>query len=91
MHIPGLPRNEQIGVAVGALVDDNKGDAVDWLKDVLNKAISERKAWEAEDAARRILEAEAAADAGAEVIESEAPKPPHISKSRSCHKKSTLL
>lgn len=58
---------------------------MDWVKDVLNKAISERKAWEAEDAARRILEAEAAADAGAEVIESEAPKPPYISKSRSCH------
>ncbi|KAH0615023.1 uncharacterized protein H6S33_000659 [Morchella sextelata] len=91
LHIPGLPRNEQIGVAVGALVNDNKGDAVDWLKDILNKAISERKSWEAEDAARRILEAEAAADAGAEVIESEAPKPPYITINPDTEERKTAL
>lgn len=79
LHIPGLPHNEQVGVAVGALLDDNKGDAVDWLKDQLTKAVSERKAWEAETAARRVLEEEAAADAGAELISSESDKPPHIS------------
>lgn len=80
MHIPGLPHNEQVGVAVGALLDENKGDVVDWLKSQLTKAVSERKAWEAEAAARRILEEEAAADAGAELILSESDKPPHISR-----------
>jgi len=47
-------------VAVGALLDENKGDAVDWLKTVLSAAISERKSWEAEEEARLALEAEAA-------------------------------
>lgn len=69
-----------MGVAVGALVDENKSDAVNWLKDQLTKAISERKAWEAESAARRILEEEAAADAGAELIPNDANKSPNISK-----------
>lgn len=80
LYIPGLPHNEQVGVAVGALLDENQGDAIDWLKGQLTKAVSERKAWEAETAARRILEEEAAADAGAELIPSESDKPPHISR-----------
>lgn len=53
---------------------------VDWLKGQLTKAVSERKAWEAEVAARRFLEEEAAADAGAELIPSESDKPPYISR-----------
>ncbi|RPA96465.1 timeless-domain-containing protein [Choiromyces venosus 120613-1] len=57
---PGLEFNEQVSVAVGALLDENKGDAVDWLKTVLAAAISERKSWEAEEEARLALEAEAA-------------------------------
>ncbi|PWW75482.1 timeless-domain-containing protein [Tuber magnatum] len=57
---PGLEFNEQVNVAVGALLDENKGDAVDWLKTVLSAAINERKSWEAEEEARLALEAEAA-------------------------------
>ncbi|CUS10895.1 unnamed protein product [Tuber aestivum] len=57
---PGLEFNEQVSVVVGALLDENKGDAVDWLKTVLSTAISERKSWEAEEEARLALEAEGA-------------------------------
>ncbi|KAL7266282.1 Topoisomerase 1-associated factor 1 [Rhizina undulata] len=57
---PGMPHAEQLGVAVGVMLDDNEGDAVDWLKGVLGSAISERKAWEAENEARKALEAESA-------------------------------
>jgi hypothetical protein len=43
---------DKLGVSVGALLDEDKGDAVEWLKSVLSDAISELKAWEAEAAAR---------------------------------------
>ncbi|KAG0632893.1 timeless protein-domain-containing protein [Tuber brumale] len=56
---PGLEFNEQVSVAVGTLLNENKGDAVDWLKTVLAAAISERKSWEAEEEARLALGAEA--------------------------------
>ena len=54
----GLDHGEQIGIAVGALLDDNHSSHVEWLKDVLKKAATERKLWEDEAAARAVLEAE---------------------------------
>ncbi|CAZ80087.1 unnamed protein product [Tuber melanosporum] len=72
---PGLEFNEQVSVAVGALLDENKGDAVDWLKTVLAAAISERKSWEAGEEARLALGAEAA-DPDSETNPQAPPSPP---------------
>ncbi|CBX91136.1 hypothetical protein LEMA_P061700.1 [Plenodomus lingam JN3] len=79
---PGMEHSEQIGVAVGVLVNESKSDALRWIRDVLTSAIEERKAWEDADEARKLL---AAAELGegdgvAEnpEVEAEAPKPPSI-------------
>ena len=36
----------RFGVAIGVLVDQGKGDLLNWMKDVLSKAIEERRGWE---------------------------------------------
>jgi replication fork protection complex subunit Tof1/Swi1 len=74
---PGMEKPEQIGVAVGVLVDQNKSDALRWLREVLSSAAEERKAWEVMEEARKL-----AASSGGEggTQESEAPQPPSISK-----------
>jgi len=52
-----MPREEQIGVAV-AVLHDEKLDAVDFVKNTLTSAISERRGWEAEAEARNHLSEE---------------------------------
>ncbi|PQE22244.1 replication fork protection complex subunit Tof1 Swi1 protein [Rutstroemia sp. NJR-2017a WRK4] len=47
----GLEWEEQIGVAVGALLDKNEGDHIEWIKTQLSSAESERRSWEAANAA----------------------------------------
>lgn len=65
---PGMGRPEQIGVAVGVLVNQQKSDDLRWIRDVLKSAIEERKAWEDAEQARNdmkaseMLEGEAAPD-----------------------------
>ncbi|KAI5840596.1 timeless protein-domain-containing protein [Tricharina praecox] len=49
--------SDQVGVGVAALLDDNKSSDVEWLKDVIRKAVTERKSFEDESAARLTLEA----------------------------------
>ncbi|KAI4199465.1 MAG: hypothetical protein LQ350_004606 [Teloschistes chrysophthalmus] len=50
----GMARDEQIGVVVAVLgQDESHRDAVEWMKTVLSSAASERQSWEAEAAARR--------------------------------------
>ncbi|KAL8731154.1 MAG: hypothetical protein Q9181_004401, partial [Wetmoreana brouardii] len=50
----GLSRDEQIGVAVAVLTqDDDLRDALAWIGKVLLNAANERQSWEAEAAARR--------------------------------------
>ena len=79
---PGMEKPEQIGVAVGVLVNQQKSDALRWVKDVLNSAVDERKSWEDMEEARKAAIAEMAGDeAPAEDADSETPKPPSISKS----------
>ncbi|KAF2033642.1 topoisomerase 1-associated factor 1 [Setomelanomma holmii] len=76
----GMEVPEQIGVAVGVLVNQQKSDALRWVRDVLTSAVEERKAWEDEDEARKALAA-AERPEGEEVVESvdaETPKPPSI-------------
>ncbi|KAF4978660.1 hypothetical protein FZEAL_5003 [Fusarium zealandicum] len=43
--------DQQIGIAVGALLDKHQGDHVNWLKKVLADAESERRAWAAAEEA----------------------------------------
>ncbi|KAF2280144.1 topoisomerase 1-associated factor 1 [Westerdykella ornata] len=82
---PGMEKPEQIGVAVGVLVNQNKSDAIQWVRDVLSSALEERKAWEAMEEARK--QAAAAALEGGEADpsdvregeqEAETVKPPSI-------------
>lgn len=54
---PGTEHNH-FGIGVGALIDDMKSEEVEWLKDVLRKAISQRKQWEDDAQAQRLREVE---------------------------------
>ena len=49
-----MTKHEQIGIVVAAL-DEGRNDAIHWVKTVLSSAISERKSWEAEAEARKLL------------------------------------
>lgn len=53
-------RDEQVGIVVGALLDKNQADHIDWLKKILTTAESERKSWQAANEA--IIESEAPFD-----------------------------
>jgi replication fork protection complex subunit Tof1/Swi1 len=58
----GLEWEEQIGVAVGALLDKNEGDHIEWVKSQLSSAESERRSWEAANAAIQSVEKDPAAE-----------------------------
>ncbi len=53
---PGVDKKEHVGVAVKLLLDSGSEEALRWVKSVLTSAISERQCWEAEAAARDLLE-----------------------------------
>ncbi|KAG5519184.1 hypothetical protein PMAC_002272 [Pneumocystis sp. 'macacae'] len=53
---PGMNFEQQISVVVGALLDENKNEELDWLKTKLSDAINERKAREEEKELRNLLE-----------------------------------
>ena len=52
---PGMTYEEQIGVAVGALLNLGKLDSVAWVKTVLEKASEERRSWEDQESAMSSL------------------------------------
>jgi replication fork protection complex subunit Tof1/Swi1 len=78
---PGMEKPEQVGVAVSVLVNQQKSDALRWVRDVLSSAMEERKAWEEMEEARKstaastLIEGEALVET---TEESEPPKPPSI-------------
>jgi replication fork protection complex subunit Tof1/Swi1 len=79
---PGMDQSEQIGVAVGVLINQSKSDALQWVRDVLTSAVEERKSWEDADEARKALAA-AERPEGEEALEeheTETSKPPLIRK-----------
>jgi replication fork protection complex subunit Tof1/Swi1 len=43
---PGMEWEQQVGVVVGALLDRNEGDHLEWAKSQLSSAEGERRAWE---------------------------------------------
>ncbi|KAF1959839.1 timeless-domain-containing protein [Byssothecium circinans] len=77
---PGMEKPEQIGVAVGILVNQQKSDALHWVRDVLTSAVEERKAWEEMEEARKAAAAAENPDGepAPEDPDAEAPKPPSI-------------
>jgi replication fork protection complex subunit Tof1/Swi1 len=66
---PGMEKPEQIGVAVGVLVNQSKSDSLRWLREVLSSASEERKLWEEMEEQRKL----AASSAGEEVSISDPP------------------
>ncbi|KAI1449995.1 timeless-domain-containing protein [Annulohypoxylon stygium] len=51
-----VDRDQQIGIAVGVLLDKNLADHVNWLKGQLSAAETERRAWEAAEKAMPSVE-----------------------------------
>lgn len=51
-----VEHDQQIAIAVGALLDKNQADHINWLKSQLASAESERKAWEAAEKAMPSVE-----------------------------------
>jgi replication fork protection complex subunit Tof1/Swi1 len=62
---PGMEWDEQIGVAVGVLINQNKSDAIGWVKDIVSNAKDERRAWQEAEVARK---AAARVEAGLDAI-----------------------
>ncbi|KAJ4349912.1 Topoisomerase 1-associated factor 1 [Didymosphaeria variabile] len=78
---PGMEMPEQIGVAVGILVNQQKSDALHWVRDILSSAVEERKAWEDMQEAQKEIAAAAADHEGQAAVDQdrvETPKPPTI-------------
>ncbi|CAO2647978.1 Nn.00g089000.m01.CDS01 [Neocucurbitaria sp. VM-36] len=77
---PGMELPDQIGVAVGVLVNQQKSDALRWVRDVLTAATEERKAWEDADEARKAMAAaeNPNAEESTEASDLETLKPPSI-------------
>ncbi|KAK6954168.1 Topoisomerase 1-associated factor 1 [Daldinia eschscholtzii] len=51
-----VDREQQIAIAVGALLDKNLGDHITWVKSQLSAAEAEKRAWEAADKAMTSIE-----------------------------------
>ncbi|KAI9764692.1 MAG: Topoisomerase 1-associated factor 1 [Geoglossum simile] len=75
---PGMVRDEQIGVAVAALLDQDKHDAVRWVKGALTSAFDERQSWETE-AAAQVVEQENSPRNPPGITEKSTPSCPSIS------------
>jgi len=92
---PGMELPEQIGVAVGVLVNQSKSDALRWIRDVLTSAVEERKAWEDADEARKLLAATEIVDGDGMAenpeAEAEALQPPSIREYRQFYRAHPLL
>lgn len=78
-----VEHDQQIAIAVGALLDKNQADHIDWVKKQLSAAESERRAWEAAEKAMPSVEGLDAEAAGASIEEAAAKAAPLISKSKS--------
>ncbi|KAH0542171.1 hypothetical protein FGG08_003392 [Glutinoglossum americanum] len=76
---PGKGRDERIGIAVAALLDQGKNDALEWIKAVLSSAHNERQSWEAEAAAQQAIGQETPFENRPETAGKPAPNCPTIS------------
>lgn len=60
---PGMEWHQEIGVVVSILINQNKSDALAWLKKALTDAKDERQAWKDLETARKAAAREAVANA----------------------------
>ncbi|KAI5778884.1 timeless protein-domain-containing protein [Geopyxis carbonaria] len=74
----GMDQDGQVGVVVSVLLNNDKSEHVEWLKDVFKKAMIERRSWEDEAEARRLLEEESRDPDAPEPPPAEKPVPPII-------------
>lgn len=83
---PGFEKPEQIGVAVGVLVNQQKSDALHWVRGVLANGVEERKSWEDMQEAQRARDeaSNPEGDMPSVVETTETPKAPSIGKSPIC-------
>jgi replication fork protection complex subunit Tof1/Swi1 len=78
---PGKEWEDQIGIVVGAMLDRNEGEHLQWVKSQLFSAESERRSWEGANATMPSVEKDALADADETPdVEVEQPNPPSICK-----------
>jgi replication fork protection complex subunit Tof1/Swi1 len=78
---PGKEWEDQIGVVVGAMLDRNEGEHLQWVKSQLFSAESERRSWEGVNAALPSVEKDLFVQADeTPAVEVEQPKPPSICK-----------
>ena len=49
---------QKVGVAVGAMLENNKADGVSWVREEVKRAVEEREAWEQSEEARRLQQGE---------------------------------
>lgn len=78
---PGKEWEDQIGVVVGAMLDRNEGEHLQWVKSQLFSAKSERRSWEGANAALPSVEKDLSVQADeTPSVEVGQPKPPSICK-----------
>jgi replication fork protection complex subunit Tof1/Swi1 len=76
---PCMEWEEQVGVVVGAMLDRNEGEHLQWLKSQLSPAESERRSWEGASLAIASVESDPFAEPGeAADTTTEPPKAPSI-------------
>jgi replication fork protection complex subunit Tof1/Swi1 len=75
-------RDQQVAIAVGALLDRNGTGHINWVRQVLSDAESERRAWISAEDAKRDAEAVFPGDA---MTDSEPRMPPVFGKIVACH------
>ena len=54
--------DQKVGVAVGAMLENNKADGVSWVREEVKRAAAEREAWEQSEKARRQQQGETDGD-----------------------------
>lgn len=78
---PGMEWEQQIGVVVSVLLDQNQGDLLEWMKSQLSTAEVERRRWEAANTMVQSVENGTTEEDGEQSqIAPEAPKAPSIRK-----------
>ena len=75
---PGMEWEKQVATVVGALLDRNEADLLQWVKSVLLSAEAERRSWEGANTVRQTVERDLFADDDFPIAEVEPLKPSSI-------------
>jgi replication fork protection complex subunit Tof1/Swi1 len=65
-----ITKDQKVGVAVGVMLENNKADSVNWIREEVKRAANEREAWEQGEEARRQQQAN---DDGDEISSTQTP------------------